>query len=197
MPFSQAAASLFGVGSLLISFERLDNKVSHRHIILCHGMVRCQCGKWVGDKFWGGAVFFVRAFGWGGGNFPPWTFESPPNNSKISFVFGYSSHFLSPAKQFPPKTTSLEKNPWEKDMLWSCLQHWTGNGEQQQTGVSPLKLCSEPFSGVFTSPDSCSAIVVAIIIYLFFVFVCLFVLWQFAVSGKRCTNNVLWYFTTC
>lgn len=60
----------------------------------------------------------------------------------------------------------------KEDMLWSCLQHWTGNGkQQQQTDVSTLKLSLEPFSGVFPSPDSCSAIVVAIYLFLLVCFV--------------------------
>ena len=43
--------------------------------------------------------------------------------------------------------------------------------QQQQTDVSTLKLSLEPFSGVFPSPDSCSAIVVAIYLFLLVCFV--------------------------
>ena len=117
------------------------------------------------------SVFFFRSFR---GEISPLTFESPQTITKFHLFLDILHIFSPQLSNFPPKTTSLEKNPWEENMLWSCLQYWTGNGEQQQTGISPLKLSSEPFSGVFTSPDSCSAIVVAIIIDLFFYF-CLFV----------------------
>ena len=51
--------------------------------------------------------------GGGGGEFPPPKFWiSPPNNNKFRSFLGYSSHFLSPQKQFPPPQNYISrKNP--------------------------------------------------------------------------------------
>ena len=35
----------------------------------------------------------------------------PPNNNKFHLFLGYSSHFLSPQKQFPPQNYISRKNP--------------------------------------------------------------------------------------
>ena len=55
------------------------------------------------------AVFFSGPLG---GKFsPPKFWISPPNNNEFRLFFGYSSHFLSPQKQFPPQNYISRKNP--------------------------------------------------------------------------------------
>ena len=63
-------------------------------------------------------MFFFRAFR--GGNFPPSSFEFPPQTITNFICFLDILHIFSPHKSnFPPKTTSLEKNPDSK--LHQCL----------------------------------------------------------------------------
>ena len=86
------------------------------------------------------SVFFFRAFG--GGEFPPLSFEFPPQTITNFVCFLDVLHiFLSPQKKFPLKTTSLEKTL----LLLSC-------GVRTYVGPNILLIMSLPFYLSFLLP---------------------------------------------
>ena len=75
-------------------------------------------------------VFFLFFFqGFGGG---------PPNNNKFCLILGYSSHLLSPQKQFPPQNyISRKKNP---DCM-HAFYHYEGRHEHIEECIRTRTLC--------------------------------------------------------
>ena len=73
-------------------------------------------------SLYGACSVFFRAFR--GGNFPPLSFEFPPQTITNSVVFfGYSSHLLSLQKQFPPPQNYISRK--SPECLRCSLARWS------------------------------------------------------------------------